>query len=469
MSSIEAEVVYRNKEQIVASMIASMMSRIPDIWTEEDGLFRLLCEVFGGETEGVYLANQLLRDDMFITTATLIALRNHGEQFGQQFLPGTKATGTLLFSGEGGTLLVAGEQVASDPGTGDILYYVTLADATIPNPGSPGAPTVADGGVGLIPAGTYEYAVTFVTAEGETLLGDESAPIVFASVRDADLTNIPVGGPGTTARKIYRSQDGDDFLLVTTIADNVATTFTDNLAVPVGDAPTENTAQRVSVAAEAEESGVVYNAVIGSINELSDVVDGVTDVTNTTEFSGGSDDEDMEHFRTRLLDFLRNPKTGSPADMEVWAEEIEGVDTATAFNNDNEGVATNGHVTIRIAGMNGTVPDSDTVDAVFDALVARAISGVTIHVATFTAVSTAVTVTITLESDYILADVTPAVQEAIEAYINDVPVGGTIYMAGLIDAVFGLPGVATVVLDTPTSDQTATATQKRTPGVITVS
>jgi uncharacterized phage protein gp47/JayE len=468
MSSVEAEVIYRNKEQIVASLIAAMMSRIPDIWTEEDGVFRLLTEVFGGEAEGVYLANQLLRDDMFITTATRVALRRHGEEFGQQIKAGTKATGTLLFSGEGGTFIPTGSQVASDPGAGDLLYYLTTADGTIPNPGDPGALTSADGGAGALGAGTYEYVVTFVTAGGETLPGIESTPLVLGAAKQISLTAIPLGGPGTTARKIYRSKDGGAYALVTTLANNVTVVFTDNVAAPVGDPPSVGTAERVTVAGEAEESGTAYNAIIGSITELSDVPDGVTDVTNPTAFSGGGDDEEMEDFRVRLLDFLRNPKTGSPSDMEAWAEEIEGVDTATAFNNDNNGVATNGHITIRIAGPDGSIPGSPVIDAVLAHLQSKAISGVTVHVHTFTPVSTAVTVTITLESGYVLADVTPAVQDAIEDYINNVPVGGTVYMAGLIDAVFGLPGVKTVVLNTPATDQTATATQKRTPGVITV-
>jgi len=37
--------------------------------TEEDGVFRIFCEVFAAELEGVYLANQLLRDDMFHSNA----------------------------------------------------------------------------------------------------------------------------------------------------------------------------------------------------------------------------------------------------------------------------------------------------------------------------------------------------------------------------------------------------------------
>jgi uncharacterized phage protein gp47/JayE len=468
---IEAIVIYRTREQIVADLISRYQARVPDVHVEEDGNLRMFFEVLAEILEGVYLANQIQRDNIFITTANLVELRRHGEQFGLQVKTGVAATGTLRFTGAGGTFIEAGAIVGADVGGGDILYYVTTVDATIPNPGEPSAPTTVDSGVASNPpAGTYEYGLTFLTAEGETLLGDTSVPLVTSAARRIDLSNLPLGGPGTTGRRLYRQRDGGGFKLVATL-NTSDTTFQDTVADgALGAAPpTISTAERVSVPGAAEESGEAYNAAIGTILELVEVPDGVTDVTNSTLFSGGTDEEDMEAYRTRLLDHIRNPRTGSVADLESWAEEVEGVDTATAFPNDNMGVATPGHVTVRVAGPNGAVPSVSVQTAVLTRLQAEDIANISIHVTTFTAVPTNVTVTITLESGYALADVTASVQQAIMDYINAIPVGGTVYMAGLIDAVFGLPGVATVVLNSPVVDQTATATQKRTPGTITVS
>lgn len=468
---VEADVIYRTRDQILTDLIQRWQSRIPDAHVEEDGNVRMLFEVIAEIDEGVYLANQILRDNIFIQSANLVELRRHGEQFGLAVKSGLKATGTLRFSGIGGKFLPAGQVVGTDVGEGDVLYYLTTADATIPNPGDPTAPTLVDSGVASNPlAGTYTYLVTFVTTEGETEAGLPSLPLVTSAARRIDVSAIAIGGTGTTARKLYRQRDGLGYKLVTTIANNTATTFQDTIIEgSLGAAPPLiSTAERVSVAGEAEEAGEAYNAAIGAILELVSVPDGVTDVTNTTLFTGGTDEEDMETYRTRLLDFIRNPKTGSRGDMEAWAEEVDGVDTATAFANDNLGVPTNGHVTVRIAGPNGTTPGGTVVTAVQTYLDSKDIANITIHVATFTAVPTNVTATITLAAGFVLADVSASVQTAITDYINDVPVGGTVYVAGLIDAVFGLPGVATVVINPPASDQTATATQKRTPGTITV-
>lgn len=468
---VEADVIYRNRDQIVADIIQRFQSRIPDIYVEEDGNVRILAEVMAEVIEGVYLANQIQRDNIFIKTANLTELRQHGEQYGLTPKEGLKATGTVRFSGAGGTLIETGSVVGVDVGTGDTLYYLTTEDGTLPNPGFPSAPTAADSGTaGNVLAGTYEYGVTFVTGEGETELGTTSTPVILTASHQVNLTALPIGGPGTTNRRIYRQKNGGGYKLVATIS-NAGTTYTDNIADgSLGSAPpSESTAERVTVDAEAEDSGTSYNVAIGTVLELIQVPDGVTDVTNPTAFVGGTDEEDLETFRQRLLDFMRNPKTGSVSDLEEWAEEIDGVETATAFANDNLGVATNGHTTVRIAGPDGSIPPASVVDAVTAALIEKDIANATIHVATFTQVATNVTVTITLQSGFVLADVSASVQEAIINYINSVPVGNTVYVAGIYDAVFGLPGVATVVVNTPTVDQTATSTQKRIPGTITVS
>lgn len=467
----ESDLIYRSRDEVVSGLITAMQARIPDIWVGEDGIFRLLCEVLAGEIEGIYLANQLLHDNMFIQTANLPELQLYAEMFGLDVKAGTVASGELLFTGGGATLIEAGTEVASDPGAGDILYFVTTVDGAIPNPGIPTAPTAVDSGTaGNLVAGTYEYVVTFVTNEGETAPGPESNAVILSLSHQINLTAIPLGGAGTISRKVYRSKNGGNFALVTTIADNVTVIYTDNiLDVNLGGQPLlVSSAERVTILAESEEPGLAYNIVIGAINQLADVPDGVTAVTNEAVFSGGTDAEDTESLRSRLLDRIRNPQTGSVTDIKEWAEEVDGVETATVFENDNLGTPTNGHVTVRISGPNGMIPDAGVQTAVLDALELQDIANIIFHVGTFTQVPTNVTVDITTESGFVLADTTSDVQAAIINYINSVEVGSTVYVAGIVDAIFGLTGVANVTVSVPATDQTAAATEKRTPGAISV-
>lgn len=466
---VQAETIYRDHDTIVDLLISSLLARIPDAHTDEDSVIRLLFEVFAGEIEGTYLANELLRNDIFIQLASAQALEQHGEMFGLAMKTGTFATGSVVFTGAGGSFIVTGTQVASDPGSDDIIYFNTTADATVPSPGSPTALTAADGGAGALGSGTYEYVVTFVTAGGETAPGAASAPLVLGASKQIALSVIPLGGTGTTQRKIYRRKDGGAYGLVATIANNTATTATDNNTTPGALPLTISTAERITVAAQADDVGTEGNVAIAAINDIVDIPPGVSAVTNTAAFTGGSDPEETEEYRTRLLDFVRTPKSGSKTDLESWAEEINGVEEATAFPNDNLGTTQVGHVTVRISGPAGTVPSAQVISDVQTFLNSKDVVNVIVHVTTFTPVPTNVTVVVTPATGFVLADVSASVQTAITDYILTVPVGGTLYRSGLIDAIYGLNGVADVSVTTPASNVVATATQKLTAGTITVS
>lgn len=469
---VEADVIYRDSETILNEMAAALLAEIPDAHVDVDGVVRLLFEIIANTVEGVYLASEIVRDNIFIQRANLFELRLHGEMHGLVIKPGTIAGGTLKFSGSGGTFIPTGTQVFADVGAGDFVYFESSADVTVPAPGIPTAPTAADSGSAGNPvAGTYEYVVTYVTAAGETVAGPASTPpLVLSASRQVNLTNVPPGGAGTTSRKIYRSKNGGAYQFVLTIANNVSTTVTDNVADGSlgGPPPTISTAEAITVAGVAEEEGVNGNVAIGTITEIGSAPDGVTDVTNTTTFTGGSDEENMEEYRQRLLEYIRNPQTGSAADLKSWAESIDGVDEATVFPNDNVGTPTNGHATVRISGPAGSIPNAATIAATLAYLQLKDIVNVTLHVATFTQVTQSITVDVTTTTGYTLADVTASVQTAILSYVQSIPVGGTMFRAGLIDAVYGLPGILNVTVTTPAADASVTATQKFIAGTISV-
>ena len=470
---ITVDTFYRSREDVLGDMLASLQAEIPDVYVGPDGIVRILFDIESGQFENVFLGNQLLLEDLFIQTAGLQSLTRYGDMFDLAIEDGTKSSGTVTFTGDGGTFIQIGTEIGYDPGGGlDIVYFLTTLDGTLPNPGVPGIPTVAINAVAGNLNGLYEYVITFVTAGGETLPSALSAAVNPVSQK-VDVTAIPIGGTGTTARRIYRRKNGaGDFRRVIEVADNVTTTYLDNITDAVVNAnplaPTVNTASRISVTAEAEENGVDGNVVAGTITILTNAPATLTEVTNAASFTGGSDPEDTEDYRQRLLRHLQNPGSASGGDLKEWAEEVEGVETATVFANDNMGTPQVGHNTVRISGPGGSIPPAEVIAATQAALDAQGFSIITNHVTTFTAVSTAVTVDVTTSGTYTLADVTPNVQNAIAAYINALQVAETLMLSGIVDAVFGLPGIADVVVTTPATNQTTGATSKRTPGTITV-
>ena len=464
---------YRQRADILAGMILEAQAAIPDVYVGEDGTINIIFTIEAGQFENAFLANQLLADDLFIHTASLVALQQYGVQYGLPIHIGTQALGTLRFEGDGGTYIPIGAEVGYDPGGGlEIVYFTTIEDGTISDPGDPDSPTVAINAVSGNLNGLYEYVVTFVTAGGETLPSDISNAVSPVN-QQVNLTAIPIGGPGTTARNIYRDKNGaGNYRRVTQIANNTATTFTDNVTdatVAAGTTvPVDDSAHRIDLDAQASLPGVEGNVAIGTITELTNSPATLISVTNPVAFTGGSDQEDTEDYRQRLLARIRQPLTGSVSDIQSWVMGVDGVNSATVFPNDNMGTAAPGHVTVRISGPGGTIPGSDVVAAAQSTLDALGLAQIAYHVTTFTAVSTNVTVDVTLATGYLMSDVTAQVQTAVSNYINSLSIGGTLVIAGIIDAVFGLAGITDVVVTSPTSNQTTAATSKRTPGTISV-
>jgi len=100
---------------------------------------------------------------------------------------------------------------------------------------------------GNVDNGAHRYLATFVTADGETQSGVVSASVTVADKTtngQVSVTGIPLGGASVTARKLYRTAaGGSTYMLLATISNNTATTYTDNIAdssLGAG-APTTNT------------------------------------------------------------------------------------------------------------------------------------------------------------------------------------------------------------------------------------
>lgn len=103
---------------------------------------------------------------------------------------------------------------------------------------APVAPTVAlisPAVAGNVDNGAHRYRVAFV--DTDVIEGDAGAVSVAVTVADktvngkVSLTLIPVGTSTVGSRKIYRTTAGGSvYRLLTTIADNTTTTYTDNTA-----------------------------------------------------------------------------------------------------------------------------------------------------------------------------------------------------------------------------------------------
>ena len=145
---------------------------------------------------------------------------------------------------------------------------------------APGALTAALGsGAGNVDNGAHRYLVTFVTSDGETQAGDVSSSVTVADKTvngKVSLSAIPLGSSIVTSRKIYRTTaGGSTYLLLTTIADNTTTTYTDNIADSGlgAEAPSTNTT-----------GDQLLNVLIKSARQYAELLLGRYLVTQTVDF-----------------------------------------------------------------------------------------------------------------------------------------------------------------------------------------
>lgn len=126
------------------------------------------------------------------------------------------------------------------PFSGSMLAAVgTLFGSIRMWPAPATAPTVAlaGAGAGNVDNGTHYYTVSFVMGQFESIDGPVSSVVSVADKTvngKVNVTAIPLGPTGTTARNVYRTLAGTASntakKLVGTISDNTTTTLLDNIA-----------------------------------------------------------------------------------------------------------------------------------------------------------------------------------------------------------------------------------------------
>lgn len=87
-----------------------------------------------------------------------------------------------------------------------------------------------------------------------------------------------------------------------------------------------NESGSVTLKIQAVEAGAVGNVPAGTIRGIIKPIQGLTNIINHEPTSGGTDQEDDDSYRERILDHHRNkPLSGAVSDYIKWAKEVPGV------------------------------------------------------------------------------------------------------------------------------------------------
>lgn len=383
-------------------------------------------------------------------------LELHAQAFGLERKPAVAASGTVVFTGDPGTLvgvntIVSADPVGDDDADNAIEFETTASGTTSGGLLAPGpvVPTPAGTG-GVLLAATYAYQVTAYNAFGET---DGSAEVT-ATIATAT-GRVVLDWPDVAGAVGYRVYRGIGAETKYRIADVLVSTYTDNggQALTVEGPPDSNSTAGVALPVVAREAGIVGNVAARAVVNIDSPNAGINEVSNPAPMVGGVEVEDDEALRGRVLARYAGQGGGNITDYELWALDFPGVGRVSVIP-----LATGpGTVGVVALGEDGSPVGVDVVnglqaylDPVPQQGKGRAPIGHDVDVSTPIVRTIEVGATITFALGYSLDGTagTTALRSAIEAslsdYIDHLGVGEDVIYERVKSQFFRVPGVANI-------------------------
>ena len=224
-------------------------------------------------------------------------------------------------------------------------------------------------------------------------------------------------------------------------ADGVRFATTEAAQLEVGDTC-------VDVPARAVEPGSRGNVGAGLVIAMAVPPAGIVRCVNPGAFTGGTDEEDDESLRRRILDsYRRLPNGANAAFYEQTALSYPGVAAATAVGR-ARGIGT---VDVYVAATGGT-PDSDLLQQIQQELEDKREIAVDVQVLAPEEQEVDITVDLLPAEGYTFAQAETAAEAALTAYFTGALLGKGVTLAALGNLLFQLPGVSNYAFTAPAAD-----------------
>lgn len=202
------------------------------------------------------------------------------------------------------------------------------------------------------------------------------------------------------------------------------------------------------VPAQAVEAGSQGNAPAGTVIYMVLAPTGVAACTNPAAFTDGSEVEEDDSLRGRILgSYQKLPNGANIAYYESQALNVDGV-AAVSVLPKRRGVGT---VDVVIASATG-IPAQSLVDEVQEKLDSQREICVDITVLAPTAKTVDVAATVTVDPNLSAEDVLARVREVITDYFSGECLGQNVLRAKLGNLIYGVKGVTNYVLTVPAAD-----------------
>jgi uncharacterized phage protein gp47/JayE len=186
----------------------------------------------------------------------------------------------------------------------------------------------------------------------------------------------------------------------------------------------------VDIEVQCTQPGTIGNVKAGSVTLMITPINGIKSVTNEKNFTNGTDEEDDDHYRERILEQMRAPATsGNKAQYKIWARKVTGVGDAKVVPLWNG----NGTVKVVIINANKRAADSELVQKVKDYIdpepeahgEGQAPIGATLTVVSATEKAIDVTAKVVLANGYTIQQVQDTFIANIQQYLSDLAFNST--------------------------------------------
>lgn len=216
----------------------------------------------------------------------------------------------------------------------------------------------------------------------------------------------------------------------------VATPATDNVGsieFEITESSTIDNSERALVKIECKESGAKGNVKKGSITILITPINGVKSISNEEDFKGGTDIEDEDHYRERVITAEHEDRlSGAESDYIRWAKEVDGVGYAYIISEWNGP----GTVKILILDKNGESATKHLIESVQNYICplfkkdgnrgGKAPVGALVSIATPDTLRISVKAKFIFKEEFDSELILESIKNRINKYLSGIDIGGTI-------------------------------------------
>lgn len=191
------------------------------------------------------------------------------------------------------------------------------------------------------------------------------------------------------------------------------------------------------------KEGTIGNALPNTITVLISNITGVESITNEEDFKGGTDIEDEEHFRERVMEAEKEEQlSGADSDYKRWAKEVPGVGYAYPVPEWNGP----GTVKVLILDKNGQTANKELIDAVQKYIApivpkgqnrgGKAPVGAIVTITTPSILNINILASFEFEEEFSSTDILNNLKDKINKYLSGIDIGGTVLYKA-IDTIIG--------------------------------